>query len=365
MNESKATRYQRGKRRAQAAGVLSGGLVLAVLALTSAGARVAGWAGGLVASWPAIFRAPVELICFTAACALLWEVAWLPAIWYLGSRVDSRYGRRTDRTDTLIAHGQAMLLGIVMAIVAGAAVEVGAVVGGAWWWLIASGVVAATLVAAMHAGPGLLARAAGARPIDRPALIERLGVLARQVRVSIESIDGLPESASVTGTALVAGGRGARRIFISAEILRDWSDDEIAVVVAHELAHHEHHDLWQTLIADVAVLSVGFRLADLAIGAAGGSARELAALPLVALVVGGVWLISAPLRHAVSRWQERRADAFALALTGRADAFQAAIRRLAARHLAEEDPSLLARWWFYRHPPVAERLRLAESQRRG
>ena len=60
------------------------------------------------------------------------------------------------------------------------------------------------------------------------------------------------------------------------------------------------------------------------------------------------------------------ADAFALELTGRADAFQAAIRRLAAQHLAEERPSRLTRWLFHRHPSAAERLRLAESfERRG
>jgi STE24 endopeptidase len=83
-------------------------------------------------------------------------------------------------------------------------------------------------------------------------------------------------------------------------------------------------------------------------------------------VTSVVWLASAPIRHAQSRRQERQADAFALTVTGRADAFQAAIRRLAARHLAEERPSRLARWFYHRHPSAAERLRLAERfQRRG
>lgn len=366
MNESKATRYQREKRRAQAAGVLSGGALLAVLALTPAGAGLAAWAANAVASWPWLVQTPVALVLFTAACALLWEAAWLPAVWYLGSRVDTRYGRKIDTRDVLIAQLQAMIVGVAVAIIAGAAIQIGAALGGGWWWLMASGVLAAALVAAMHVGPALLARAAGAQPLERPALVEMLGGLARRVRVSIDSIDALPESASVTDTALVAGAGGSRRIFIAAELLRDWPDEEITVVVAHELAHHAHHDLWQTLAVDVAVLAGGFWVADRALTAGGTSAGELAALPLIALIVGSVWLLSAPIRHAVSRWQERRADAFALGLTGRADAFQAAIRRLAARHLAEERPSRLTRWWFHRHPSVGERLRLAETrQRRG
>jgi hypothetical protein len=47
-------------------------------------------------------------------------------------------------------------------------------------------------------------------------------------------------------------------------------------------------------------------------------------------------------------------------MTGEAGAFVAAVRRLGARHLAEEQPSRLARWLFYRHPPVTERIQDAE-----
>jgi STE24 endopeptidase len=366
MNESKATRYQRGRRRAQAAGVVSGGVVLAVLGLTRAGADLSAWSGSTAATWPAFVRAPLALVLFTAACGLIWELAWLPALWYLGSRVDARYGRKADRREALAAQLQTMAMGMGMAVIAGAAIQAGASLSGSWWWLLSSATVAAALVTAMHAGPGLLARAAGAEPLTRPVLVERLGALARKVRVNIESIDVLPESTSMTETALVAGGSGARRVFISAALLRDWSDEEIAVVVAHELAHHAHHDLWQTLAMDVAVLGIAFWVSDRVLSATGGHAADLAALPLIALIAGGVWLVSAPIRHGLSRWQERRADGFALKLTGGSDAFQAAIRRLAAAHLAEERPSHLTRWWFHRHPPAAERLRLAEErQRRG
>jgi Zn-dependent protease with chaperone function len=75
------------------------------------------------------------------------------------------------------------------------------------------------------------------------------------------------------------------------------------------------------------------------------------------------WSLSTPLRHAASRRQERRADAFALALTGGADAFDTAIRRLASRNLAEESPSTLARWLFHAHPTVVERLGYTRAYR--
>src|SRR4029453_89697 len=143
MNESKATRYQRERRRAHVGGVIAGSLVLGVLALTPAGGILAAWAQGVVASWPRIFGFPVGLALFIGACALLCEIAWLPALWYLSSRVNSRYGRRTDRRAVLAVHGQAMLVGVATALVAGAAGAIESLVGGPWWWLIASAVLAA------------------------------------------------------------------------------------------------------------------------------------------------------------------------------------------------------------------------------
>ena len=86
----------------------------------------------------------------------------------------------------------------------------------------------------------------------------------------------------------------------------------------------------------------------------------LLSLPLIALVSGVVWTMATPARHALSRWQERRADQFALALTGQHEAFAAAVRRLGAQHLAEERPSRLTRWFFHRHPSVDERLAMAK-----
>jgi STE24 endopeptidase len=93
----------------------------------------------------------------------------------------------------------------------------------------------------------------------------------------------------------------------------------------------------------------------------GAPAGGLAALPIVGLAAGAVWLALTPVRFAQSRAHERWADRFALQLTGEARAFGAAVRRLSERHLAEAEPTALVRWFFHRHPPVGERLRMAEQ----
>ena len=68
-----------------------------------------------------------------------------------------------------------------------------------------------------------------------------------------------------------------------------------------------------------------------------------------------------PAANAFSRRMERAADRFAWELTGRAEAFAAAMQRLAAQHLAEESPSRLSRWLFYTHPPFSERVEAARE----
>ena len=156
-----------------------------------------------------------------------------------------------------------------------------------------------------------------------------------------------------------------RRRARPAGLVRDWTDAEIAVVVAHELAHHAYRDLWRTWVLNAAVLAGALFAADRVIrlvapGFGLGGPADLAALPLAALVACLTWIAATPVRHALSRRQERRADAFALVLTGEADAFGSAVRRLGARHLSEERPSALTRWLYLSHPPVAERLDLAK-----
>ena len=65
------------------------------------------------------------------------------------------------------------------------------------------------------------------------------------------------------------------------------------------------------------------------------------------------------MRAAFSRVNERKADRFALRLTGSREPFVSAMRRLGAQNLAEETPSRLAVWLFHTHPPIEERIAAA------
>lgn len=346
--------------------------MLALVALTPLSSVVARWADGAGRGLPAWPHAAAALLLYVIVLVVVWELALLPAALYLGLAVDSRYGRgRPSVDDVLASQAQATLVALPAAIVAGSVIQLSVAAAGSWWWLMAGLSLAVCLVAALHGAPVLVARLAGARPLAGTPLAARLDELADRARVPIGGVDELRVRDART-TALVAGAGRSRRIFLSADLVRDWSDDEIAVVVAHELAHHAHHDLWRTLALDASLLSLGLLAADRvarltnwnneAVRQWGsGALNDLSALPIVALVAAVVWLAATPLRHALSRRQERKADEFALALTGGADAFSTAIRRLGAQHLAEERPSAMTQWLYHRHPTVAERLASASA----
>lgn len=361
MNESRATRYQRTRRRARGAAVACGVGLLAAAALTPAGHGVADWAQRAASRMPGALRELTAVLLFVAVLVAVWEAAVVAIVFVLGRQAGrAPAGQVEDR-----GAGAGQVLAAVMVLPAALwcalAVQAGAGMAGSRWWIVTAAVLVATLVAAMQAAPAILARLGGSRPLARPALIERLGALARRLRVDIQSIEEVPSSSAVTSTALVAGTGQSRRVFIASDVLRDWSDEEIAVVVAHEFGHHVHHDLWWTLAVDAAVVVAGLAASGAVLRTMAMLPGDLAALPVVGLATWGTFIAATPLRHALSRWQERRADAFALELTGGAAEFRAALRRLAARHLVEERPSRLTRLLYHRHPTVADRLRFADQ----
>ena len=102
------------------------------------------------------------------------------------------------------------------------------------------------------------------KPLDRPALVERLMALAarrahhvdRRVRVGAE------RHTKKANAALAGLGR-TRRILLSDTLLADYSDDEIEVMLAHELAHHVHRDLWRGIAVQTLALFGGFFVASL------------------------------------------------------------------------------------------------------
>ena len=207
------------------------------------------------------------------------------------------------------------------------------------------------------------------KPLARDALRARLLALADRAGARVLGAYewGLSDKTKKANAAL-AGIGVTRRILVSDTMLAEYSDDEIEVVLAHEIAHHVHGDIWKGIVFESLLVFVGFRLASGVLRAAAvlaglAGVDDVAGLPLLLLAAGAVSLVMVPVAHAMSRAFERSADRFALDLTRNPGAFISAMRRLGAQNLAEEHPSRVVQWLFYSHPPIRDRIAAAQSFR--
>jgi STE24 endopeptidase len=205
------------------------------------------------------------------------------------------------------------------------------------------------------------------KPLEREQLRARLVALAGRAGARVLGAYelGLGEKTRKANAAL-AGLGTTRRILVSDTMLADYSDDEIEVVLAHELGHHVHNDIWKGIALESALIVAGFYLANVVLRSVATVAGlrgvdDAAGLPVLLLAAGCVSVAMMPFAHALSRAFERRADLFALNLTHNPAAFISAMRRLGAQNLAEENPSHLVQWLFYSHPPLRERISAAQA----
>ena len=362
-NEDKAAHYHRLQRRASFASTTAGVALLVCLVGTGAARALL----GAIESAAGPSRLAVTAL-FVAALIAAHELLVLPITHYRGVTLERRYGLSSEsRTHWWLTHAKAVLVGGALTMVAALAVSALLSWSPSWWWLVAAALFAALLVAMVWAAPvWLFPIFYDFAPLDRPALTARLVALAREAGASVNGVFEwrLGDRTRKANAALVGIGR-TRRILLSDTLLETHTEDEIEVILAHELSHHVHGDLWVGIAVQACILTAGLYVADRVLEALAGplglrGPADVAGLPVIALAAGAVTLAVTPLANAFSRAHERRADRFAIDLTRNAAAFMSAIRRLAAQNLAEERPPAWVEALFHSHPSAARRLDAAK-----
>jgi Zn-dependent protease with chaperone function len=368
LTEDKATIYHRLRRRADLAATAAAGALLLGLLLSSGSVRLREVASNTGQLLPGHEEA-ATIAAYAVLLFVLLSLAELPFAFYQGYRLEHRYGLSNQTAKQWMAdQAKGALLGAVF-MTAGASIVYALISWSAtWWWLAASAVFIVAMIGFVQLAPvALLPFFYRFKPLDRPTLVSRLMALAEHARTPVVGVYEWALSAHTkkANAALTGMGR-TRRILVGDTLLADYSEDEIEVVLAHELSHHVHHDLWRGLALQAVLLLVGFLAAQLALTGLQDAAQlrgleDAAGLPILLLVAGGTSLLFTPLVNTLSRAHERRADRYALDATRRPDAFISAMKRLSQQNLAEDDPSRLVQWLFYSHPPIRQRIDAARS----
>ncbi len=360
-------RYQHQKLAVSIASLLVGLAALVFLALW-AGPRLDQqlrlWTG--VSVW-------LRLIALAFVYAVGFELLELPFSFWSGFVLEHRYHLSNQTLAGWLWHKvKGYLLGGVFGLVLLLGLYALLWYGGGWWWLWATlGWLAATLVLGQLLPVLVLPLFYKVTRLDDAALQERLQRLAMGTGLNVEGIYrlGLSTETRKANAALAGLGR-ARRVLLGDTLLQEFTPEEIEVVFAHEVGHHVHRHLPKMIVWNVILAATGFWLVDLVLRNTAvvfgypsdplPAYQDPAALPLLMLVLMLFGLLLSPLQSAVSRFFERQCDRYALKRTHNREAYRSAFVKLARMNKADPDPHPLVVWMFEDHPPIRERLAVAD-----
>jgi Zn-dependent protease with chaperone function len=247
------------------------------------------------------------------------------------------------------------------------------------WWLTAWAVTVPLLILGVYAEPLIVEPLFYEfRPLadGHPALAAQVRKTAARAGVVIpaERIFEMLASKKLTEVnAYVSGIGGSKRVVFWDTTLLQMGESEALSIFGHELGHYALHHIWKGLALAAAGMALGFPLLawvfNFTLRRWGDGWRirgpgDWPALAVLLLLVSLAQVALLPVGNAISRHFEHQADVYGLEVIHGVvpDAPQAAARTfqsLGEINLEEPEPSAVTVFFFYTHPPIADRLGFA------
>ncbi len=205
------------------------------------------------------------------------------------------------------------------------------------------------------------------QPLEDADLTSRILNLTERAGMKVKQVEVIDASAKTTTVnAYFTGFSGDRRIVLYDTLLSGYTPDQIEVVLAHEMGHwYYQHVFWSVLglglVGWIGLFGLGWLLnrSWRPLGLHGPA--DVAGLPYVLAVVALASMLSLPFQNGISRYAERQADWFALTTSQKPAAFIELFEQFAVQNLSMVDTSGWEKVIFYTHPPITERLEMAEK----
>ena len=368
---ARAVRYNRHREWLSLFGTLYGALLSALALRTGLSARLRDRAAAV---------APARLgpvLPYTLASSLLSSLATLPLAFYGGWVVERRYDLTNQTRRAWLGEalkGEALGLALGLPLVQGVYATIRRYPRG-WWAILAALAIPFTIVLSILAPVLILPLFNSFEPIRDRALAERIKALAAAQGVTVSDVLQMDMSKQTKkANAFFTGLGKTKRIVLGDTLLDEFTPAEVEVVLAHELGHQVGGDIWKLigLGALTTAITAGAvdRLARPIIARFGArfgldqtrGLADVAALPLLTLLLSALSLALAPIQNAISRnLIEHPADRYALDLTRDPAAFVGAMEKLGRLNLADPQPPAIVKWLLYGHPTLQERIDYGRS----
>lgn len=198
-------------------------------------------------------------------------------------------------------------------------------------------------------------------PLENEELKERIVRLADIAKMKIENVYSFNMSKTTKKANAAFTGLGkSKRVLLADTLLENYSFDEVETVLAHEFGHYKKRHIIKNLllgaffsfltlflIAKLYTFSLPFFNAE--------KPTQIYALPVLALWGMLISLLIQPLSNIISRKFEYEADEFAIATTGKHEAFLQTLDKLTEQNLGDKEPHPFVEWFFYSHPSIKKR----------
>lgn len=361
--QARAREYARIRRRLYFARTVAGLAILALLTVTELSKAVrTAIEERTTNQWLVVL---IYVVLFGVAA----EILSFPLSAYSGWHLPRKYGLSHQSFGSWLADGaKGLLIGGALGLGMVELLYFGLRHLPNWWWLVGGVVYLLFTIVLANLAPVLIMPLFNKfTPIADEELRDRILRLAERAGTRVRGVFSIDFSRRTnTANAFVTGIGNTRRIVLGDTLIDNYTPEEIEVVMAHELGHHVHGDIWRGLAFETVATLVGLFIANLLLHAgvdAFGyrSVSDIATFPMLVLILTLFGLVTMPLTNAYSRAREYAADDYALRLTGDAPAFITAMQRLGNQNLAEPEPPRWVVLLFYSHPPVPDRVRHAEA----
>ena len=229
---------------------------------------------------------------------------------------------------------------------------------GNWWWIPGAFVFVGLAALFTFVSPYLIpAQKEPPRALSREAdqLAEEEGLPPIPVR--IQEVDSW-ESPNAAATGLGP----TRRIIVWNTLVDNFDDDEVRVVLAHEIGHHAKNHLWKS-IAWYALFALPGAFVIAWAARRRGGMREPAAVPIALLVLVVLQFLALPVLNAITRNMEAEADWVALETTEDPEAMTRLWSDFAEEAKADPNPPTWSYVLLDTHPSMAKRVAMAEAWR--
>ncbi len=312
---------------------------------------------------------PLQILLYFLLAILVYQLITLPLGYYSGFVLPHRYGISTMSLKAWVKDlCKGLGLGLVLEAAAITLIYGLLAFQPLTWWLWVAIIMLFFSVIMANLAPILLFPLFYKfTPLPEGELTQRLLALTQRANTKVRGIYSMQMSNKTTAANAALMGLGnTRRVVVGDTMIDRYTVDEIEVVLAHELGHHVHSDIWKLIISQSLLMLGGLYIANLilhGVVAAGlyRSLTDAATLPFFFLLTGVFSLIVMPISNSYSRLIEYQADEYALQSTHKVEAFKSAMTRLANQNLAEIEPSPVVEILFHSHPSISKRLKHAEE----